>query len=839
MKNYYLLAVVLLSSFSVLSQDYRQMILEGTHSVQDVKAVADAHFAQIGVERGNGYKPYKRWEYQAFRNMDENGMLPSPESYFNELQNYNRYLNESFGVARTTVGFWEELGPESWNATSSWSPGVGRITSVSVESANPNHIIAGADSGGVWRSMDGGANWTVLTDNLSNLNVSSLTIHPTINTTYYWGSTNGVIFISIDSGATWDILSDTGNGVVNKIIINALNPDKMYCSVQGGGLYKSDDAGVSWSKILPVVPTGYDVEFKPDGTYSTIYASGVDFFVSTNSGATWTGISGFSSGPKMIGVSQDNPDIVYVLEASGSAFGDLYRSGSSGSVFGKLPHDGRNYFGYSSDSQDPDDVGRGQAPRDMDIAVNPLDAFDVHIAGVNSWRSTDGGLNFNITSQWTLGGSSGQNIGYCHADIDLLEFVGNPSEGYKMYVGSDGGLFVADDPTTVNNDYYRDLTNGMGIRQFYKIGVSQTNPVIVTGGSQDNGSSVMDVNGNWTDWLGADGMEGFVDKNNSNVLYGTSQLGVLYKSLNGGASISNLGSPDGKSGNWVTPFEQDPTLSNVIYTGYDQVYRSVNGGQSWASVSQNFGANLNHLKIAPSASQFQFAARGSTLYRNAFVGTVGNWSTLGGFSGSINAIAIHPTNPNKVAIATTGSQKVYVSSNGGNTWTSYRLNLPNFNAQALAWQGNSDNGLYVGMNYGVYYIDDTFTEWQPFSNGLPNVIISELEVNNADGKLYAGTYGRGLWSSALFDATLTVDDINLESLQVYPNPANDNVFIKWDKTEQVSIRVFDALGKLMLFNKNVNISKPVALDVSNYEQGIYFIKISNREGFITKKLMIN
>ena len=398
---------------------------------------------------------------------------------------------------------------------------------------------------------------------------------------------------------------------------------------------------------------------------------------------------------------------------------------------------------------------------------------------------------------------------------------------------------MADDPTTVNNDYYRDLTNGMGIRQFYKIGVSQTNPVVVTGGSQDNGSSVMGVNGNWTDWLGADGMEGFVDKNNSNILYGTSQRGNLYKSLNGGASISNLGSPDGKTGNWVTPFEQDPILPNVIYSGYDQVYRSVNGGQSWASVSQNFGANLNHLKIAPSVSEFQFAARGSTLYRNAFVGTVSNWSTLSGFSGSINAIAIHPTNPNKVAIATTGSQKVYVSSNGGNTWTSYRLNLPNFNAQALAWQGNSDNGLYVGMNYGVYYIDDTFTEWQPFSNGLPNVIISELEVNNADGKLYAGTYGRGLWSSALFDATLTVDDVSLESLQVYPNPASDNVFIKWDKKEQVSIRVFDALGKLMLFNKNVNISKSVALDVSNYKQGIYFIKISNREGFITKKLMIN
>lgn len=839
MKNYYLFFTFLLSGITMFSQTYRQMILDGTYSVQDVKAAADAHFAQIGTERGKGYKPYKRWEYQAVRNMDENGMLPSPETYFNELENYNSYLNDSFGVARTTVGSWEELGPDSWNATSSWSPGVGRIRSLSVESTNPNHIIAGADTGGVWRSMDGGSNWTVLTDNLSNLNVSSLTIHPTINTTYYWGSTNGVIFISIDSGATWDILSDTGNGVVNKIIIDALNPNKMYCSVQGGGLYKSVDSGVNWSKILPVVPTGYDVEFKPDGTYSTIYASGVDFFVSTNSGATWTGISGFSSGPKMIGVSQENPDIVYVLEASGGAFGDLYRSGSSGSVFGKLPHDGRNYFGYSSDSQDPGDVGVGQAPRDMDIAVNPLNAMDVHIAGVNSWRSTDGGLAFNITSQWTPGGASGQNIGYCHADIDLLEFVGNPTEGYKMYVGSDGGLFVADNPTTVNTAYYRDLTSGMGIRQLYRIGVSQTNPVIVTGGSQDNGSSVMDVNGNWTDWLGADGMEGFVDKNNSNILYGTSQLGTLYRSLNGGASISGIGSPDGKTGNWITPFEQDPILPSVIYSGYDEVYRSVNGGQSWTSVSQNFGFNLNHLKIAASSSEYQFAARGGNLYRNTSVGTVNNWSILSGFSGSINSIAIHPTNPNKVAIATTGNQKVYVSENGGNTWASYRFNLPNFNAQTLAWHANGDNGLYVGMNYGVYYIDDTFSEWQPFSNGLPNVIVSELEVNNADGKLYAGTYGRGLWSTELFDATLTIGEFDLESLQVYPNPTKDNVFIKWDKRELVSLRIFDALGKLILFNKNINISQSVEIDISNYEPGIYFVKINSRNGFVTKKLIIN
>jgi photosystem II stability/assembly factor-like uncharacterized protein len=836
MKNHYLLLFLLFFATTSFAQDYKEMILEGTHTVQQIQATAEAHFAQVGTARGNGYKPYKRWEYQALRQMDENGMLPSPDFYLTELENYNNYLNQNSSLARTTVGSWEQLGPESWNATSGWNPGVGRITSVAVESENPDHIIAGANTGGVWKSTDGGLSWIVLTDNLSNLNVSSLTIHPTINTTYYWGSTSGTIFISTDSGATWNVLADTGGGNVNKILIDPSSTNKMYCSVQSGGIFKSTDAGISWSKIIPSVSTGYDIEFKPGDT-NIVFATGTSFYVSLDGGNSFVATGGFSGGPKMIGVSPDDPTVIYVLEASGGAFGALYKSVNF-SPFAELNHAGKNYFGYSSDPEDPDDAGVGQAPRDMDIAVNPLNAFDVHIAGINSWRSTDGGLSFSISSQWTPGSANNQDIGYCHADIDILEFVGNPTDGYKLYVGSDGGLFVAENPTLVNSQYYRDLSTGMGIRQFYKIGISQTDPVRVTGGSQDNGSSVMDGNGDWTDWLGADGMEGFIDKTDSNVIYGTSQFGTLYKTTNGGLNISNLSKPEGKSGNWVTPFEQDPITPNVIYVGYDEIYKSTNGGTSWVSVSQDFGPNIDHLKIAPSSSNYQYAARGSNLYRNSFVGIIDNWSALNGFSGSINSIAIHPTNPNKVAIATTGAQRVYLSSNGGNTWEPYKLNLPNFSAQALAWHDNGENGLYLGMDYGVYYIDDTFTEWQPFSNGLPNVNMSELEINTIDGKLYAATYGRGLWATDLFDATLGLDEFALESFEVYPNPAKSQVTLQWDKSDLVTVKVFDALGKLMYFTKNSDISQPTQLDVSNYASGLYFVRINTLNGFVTKKLII-
>lgn len=841
MKKFYISLVLSLFVTMSWSQEYLRMISAGNYTVQEIQEEAEAYFAVVGTQRGTGFNPYKRWEYQALRNMDENGMLKTPDFYFQELENYNNYINQNFEASRTTVGTWEQMGPTSWNDTSGWNPGVGRITSISIQENDTNHIIVGANTGGVWRSYDAGATWTVLTDNMSNLDVYSLTIDPITPSTYYWGSSSGVIFKSTDSGATWNILADVGSGSVNKILVDPTNSNKMFCSVQNGGIFKSTNAGSTWSLININATTGYDIEFKPGNT-SIIYASGNQVFKSTNGGTSFTMLSGFSNGPKMIGVSPGisaaDKDVVYVLEANGGAFGALYKSTDSGDTFSQLFHTGKNYFGYSSNPEDPGDVGSGQAPRDMDIAINTTDIDDVHIAGINTWRSVDGGVTFNITSQWTPGNANAQNIGYCHADVDIMIFAGN-----KLYVGTDGGVYVADDPTTVTSNFYRDLTNGLGIRQFYKIGVSQTNPVVVSGGSQDNGTSVLDVNGNWTDWLGADGMETFVDKNNTDVMYGTSQFGSLYKTSNGGLSLTYPTAPEGKGGqnywNWVVPFEQDPITPNTIYVAFDKVYKSDNGGATWTSISQNLGGNIDHLKIAPSSSSLMYASINGQLYKNPLVGILTNWNTVNGYSGSINAIAIHPTNPSKVAIATNGAQKVYVTENGGTSWTSYLYDLPNFTALALAWHDNGEDGLYVGMNYGVYYIDNTTgNSWQPFSNNLPNVEISELEVNAVEGKLYAGTYGRGLWRSNLYDENLSVNEFALNTVTLYPNPAKKEVSLSWDKNEDVSVRVYNSLGKLMYYLKDQSLLNPLKIDISQFSSGLYFVKINNSKGEVTKKLIV-
>ncbi len=824
----FLTIILFIFSIEIHSQpDYLLMIDKGTHKVEDVQQAAEAYFQDKPQGRGSGYKQYKRWEYMALRMMDEQGYLKSSEFYINELNQFNAALNSNANNRAALNDNWEEMGPVNWNATSGWNPGVGRITGFSIDETDEDHIIVGAETGGVWKTIDGGQNWEPLLDYYSNMFVYATAMDPGNSNVYFFGSSNGRIYKSIDAGATWNQIGTAGNSLINKILIHPTNNNLMFASSQNSGIYRSTDEGASWTSIVSD-NRGYDIEFKP-GDLNTVYASGNSFHKSTDGGATFTTITGFDdTGAKMIGVSADNPNIVYVLEANNPIFNAFYSSTNSGDTFTKLNHTGINYFGYSLIGDD----NLGQAPRDMDIDVNPNNANEVHIAGIHTWRSLNGGVSFVPTSHWVPGTAAANNIGYNHADVDIIQFYGS-----TLYTGTDGGIFKATNTTNLNSNYYTDITEGLGIRQFYKIGISQTDPVIVSGGSQDNGTSFYTVSEGWRDWLGADGMETFIDKNNQNTMYGTTQFGQLYRSTTGGLSYNGLSEPGPGQGNWVTPFEQDPIANNTIYVGYNQVFKSVNSGASWTAISQVFAGNLDHLKIAPSNNNVMYASRGGQLFKTTTGG--GTWQQLSGFGGVVNSIAVHPTNPDKIALATSSGLKVFVSDDGGQTWQGVNAGLPNFQALAVVWQDNGLDGLYLGMNYGIYYIDNTFTEWQVFNNNLPNVIINELEINYAEDKIYAATYGRGLWVSPVYDGTLSIDNNNLfNSLSVYPVPAEDILNVKWNENYISDLRLFDSSGKLIYFEKEKSLNSPHQIDISNFSTGIYYLRINNEKGVATKKVTI-
>ena len=332
-------------------------------------------------------------------------------------------------------------------------------------------------------------------------------------------------------------------------------------------------------------------------------------------------------------------------------------------------------------------------------------------------------------------------------------------------------------------------------------------------------------------------MEGFVDKDDTSTMYGMIQFGRMYRTLNGANSINFIPGPGPGIGNWVTPFEQDPTETNTIYVGYDQVFKSMNRGDSWTPISQTFSSSLDEMKLAPTNNQVIYAANGVQFLRTRDGGAT-DWEQTTTPGGQINSIAVHPTNPDKVAVVTTSINKIFVTEDGGDTWENYRFNLPNFSSLSVAWDDNGEDGLYVGMDYGIYYIDNTFTEWQPYSTNLPNVIINELEVNVADQRLYAGSYGRGLWSSPLFiPEVLATASVNAATFSIVPNPTTTTFDIVLPTADQVDIRVFDIAGKLLMYLPNVEVQNRHTIDVSNLSQGTYFVRLGTSKGTVTQKLL--
>ena len=759
---------------------------------------------------------------------NENGFITSQEDNLKELARYNKHKNENDAAFRTAIGNWEELGPHSWEASSGWNPGVGRITSVAVEEGNSNHIIVGAPSGGIWKTTDKGETWTSITENRSNLSVYALAIDPNNPDVYYWGSNSGNIYKSVNGGASWQTLARVSYFSVIKIKIHPTNSNIIYIGNRFENIHMSTNGGANWT-ALPFNNGGYDIEFHPTNS-NIVYASGNGFFKSTDGGANFSEVSGFGNGAKMIAVSPDSEDIVYVLEETQGSFSGLYKSTDKGENFTKLSHT-QNFFGYSTNGTD----NRGQAPRDMAIAVSATNADEVHIAGINTWRSLDGGVTFHPSSDWTPGGAHGKGIGYCHADVDIMEYVNG-----ELFLGTDGGIFVAEDPTNLTTNFYKDLSTNIGIRQFYKIGVSQTNSVIVTGGSQDNGTSVFfDDENKWYDWLGGDGMETFVDKNDNTILYGTTQNGGLWKSDSQGKGYRyiNLGSPEGKDGEWVTPFEQDPTEANTLYAGYDQVYKSTDGGNNWTAISQNFGSNMNHLKIAPSNNKVIYTAFGANLFKTEDGGNT-NWTLVTNEFDNINDIAIHPNDANKIALAVRRYQRVVVSEDGGNTWTSYKYDLPNFTTLSLAWQTTGTQGLYVGTNYGIYFLEENTTSWTDYRGNLPFVSVNELEINTADQHLYAATYGRGLWRTPIIGNTLSTNNFNLKAhINVFPNPVKSELNIRWNQLNNTELIIYNIQGQTVYYTKENESSISKTINVNHLTNGIYFLKINANNQSYTQKFI--
>ena len=697
------------------------------------------------IPKGNGYKQFKRWEhFNASRLLGMDG-FPDADITWQAVKQFK--LNGKNSQFRN-LGEWEEMGPNEFVAQTS-SPGLGRVNVIKVSPSNQNVVYVGTPAGGLWKTENLGNTWTPLTDYLMSIGISGIAINPNNEDEIYIGTGDGDgsdtysigVLKSSDGGSTWNetglTWQTTETRTITKLEFDPNDPSVLFAS-SNNGFFKTTDGGDSWTNLLSL--NTEDFAFHPSNS-DIIYAVSDQFYRSTDGGNNFESISlGLPSQNDVarykIGVSLDEPDYVYLLagDSNSNGFLGLYRSTNSGDTF-SLRSNSPNLLGWSEDGSG----SGGQAWYDLALTVDPNNGESVFVGGVNVWHSSDGGDEWEIVSHWVI--STG--IGYTHADIHFLSFDGN-----ALFCGSDGGIYRS----TNNGNSFTDLSDGLGITQFYRLGVSATDPDLIIAGSQDNGTFLL-KDGVWKIVIGADGMECLINPVNEDRMVGSIYTGYLTMSIDGGDDWDNFSGDVPEDGAWVTPFETHPTNPNIIFAGYNNVWKwELFDG--WSQISNFGGGTFNALRVAPSDADVIYASKGSNIYNTTNGG--GNWDNItSGLPGtSIEYIEVHPDDPSTVYVALSGysqGEKVYRSTDGATTWENISANLPNVPVNCVEYENGSNDGLYIGTDIGVFYTDNDLVNWAPFMSGLPNVVVSELEVHDATQKIRAATFGRGIWQSPLYD----------------------------------------------------------------------------------------
>ena len=718
---------------------------------------------------------FERWFYNQAQRVYPTGVQVNPST---SLYKYNNFAVKYPSTKGTSN--WTFLGPTHpggyTNNGSYKSPGgSGRVNAIAFDPNNSNIIWIGTPAGGLWKSTNGGTSWSLINVGIEVLGVSSIVIDPTNTNIMYIGTgdreagdTRSVgILKSTDGGNSWNTTSvtfATSQGArCTKIIMNPDNHNVLLASFNGL-VYRTTDGFASKTSVLS--ESIWDLEFKP-GDPNTVYACGTKVFKSTNGGTSFTTItSGVPTSNVQrleLAVSADEPNSVWMLYGrnhnNNNDFGGVYKSTNSGASFSQI-YSG-NLGGWETN---PSSNSGGQSFYDLSIAVNPSNANEVFVGGVNLYKSTNGGSSWACNAYW-LDGSSYE---YGHADYHAIEYLNSTT----LFTGNDGGIFK----TSNNGGTWTDICNNLAIAQVAKIGCSATNPDLIMTGMQDNGTNKTTNGGtSWGIVYGGDGCEALVDPTNDNIVYASYVQGALYKSTNGGSSWSSIKATSSETGSWITPYLMDPNNHNTLYAGYENVYKSTNAGSSWSKIGTAAGSgSMIELELAPSNTNYIYYIKsywnGSKMTYT--VGATSNggssWSSIGSglpiSSAAPTSITVSTTDPQMVWVTFSGyvsGEKVYKSTNAGSSWTNVSGNLPNIPVNAIVYQNGSDDGVYVGCDVGVYYLDNSMgTTWENYSVNLPKTVIKELEIyyddnNPANSRLRAATYGRSVWETPLASAPST------------------------------------------------------------------------------------
>jgi photosystem II stability/assembly factor-like uncharacterized protein len=641
----------------------------------------------------------------------------------------------------------------------------GRVVDIEAHPTNPAIIYVASASGGIFKSTNSGSTWNPTFDMAGTASMGDLAIDPQNPDVLYAGTgeANGAgstfdgtgIWKSTDAGITWAFSGLPNSYRIGRVVVDAHRPDTVFAAVNGQlfgsnperGVYRTTDGGLTWQQKFFVADSAGCVDLVYDPGTQTLIAAfwerirdparrkigGVysQVYRSTDAGDTWTsgaslGLPANSPSLGRIGLAMDTvTSTVYALYSDDQGnYTGLYKSTTNGLFWFNTFATGLNNLNASW----------GGGWYFSQISVTPGKPDTVYAMGLELHRSTDGGINFSSIN------------GPMHVDQHALYVA--PTNPNLIIAGNDGGVYLSNNAGGGGSFTGPFLLPNM---QFYAVTIDPSNPLAVYGGAQDNGTNrtLTSNPDTWDHILGADGFYVIVDYTDPNVIYAEYQNGWVLKSTSQGAGWSSSMTGidyNNERHEWSTPIVMDPNNNLVLYYGSNFLYKTTNGAANWSKISGDLtgGPYPGNLGLGTISTIDVARTDGDVIYvgtddAKVWVTTDGgtSWTEISAGLPNrwVTRVTADPQDAGTVYVTLSGYKEgstaahMYRSTNFGSSWTSIQGDFPDAAVNDILVDPTVSGTLYIGSDVGVYISEDLGTTWTPLGTGLPIVPVLDIHID--------------------------------------------------------------------------------------------------------------